>query len=117
MNFILFILIVTAEIIMKLKMSSMASMRTVPENPVKEGHTFIGWLPAIETTVITEDTTFVAQWKKNVYKVTFDLNGGVYNGDIDLIQYVEYGGRPDYPENPEKEGYVFKFGIMILTIR
>lgn len=82
---------------------------TVPENPVKEGHTFIGWLPAIETTVITEDTTFVAQWKKNVYKVTFDLNGGVYNGDIDLIQYVEYGGRPDYPENPEKEGYVFKF--------
>lgn len=82
---------------------------TVPENPVKEGHTFIGWSPSIETTVITEDITFTAQWKKNVYKVTFDLNGGVYNGDIDLIQYVEYGNYADYPENPEKEGYVFKF--------
>ena len=37
---------------------------TKPANPSKDGYDFIGWSPDIDSTVITEDTTFTAQWKE-----------------------------------------------------
>ena len=42
---------------------------TVPDNPEKVGYYFDGWSPSIETTKITQDTTFTAQW---IEKPAFD---------------------------------------------
>lgn len=81
----------------------------VPANPTKEGYTFKGWSPRIETTVIIgHNVVFTALWEINTYTVTFDLNGGNYDGDIALVQSVEYLGFAQLPENPTKEGYTFK---------
>lgn len=41
---------------------------TVPENPVRTGYTFAGWMPTLDA--ITEDTAYTAQWTKNSYTIT-----------------------------------------------
>ena len=42
----------------------------------RTGYTFLGWDRDVATTVPAEDVTYVAQWKANTYKVSFDANGG-----------------------------------------
>ena len=41
----------------------------VPDDPTREGYTFIGWEPAIPDAMPAEDLTFVAQWQINTYTV------------------------------------------------
>ena len=73
-----------------------------PEDPTKKGYTFKEWNPKPDK-MPANDTTVVAQWMINSYKLTFDFN----NGSSTAISIVEYNSTITYPENPTKEGYTF----------
>lgn len=54
-----------------------------PEEPTREGHTFVGWFadvaattPYAFTTMPTGNVTVYANWTKNTYNITLDSNGG-----------------------------------------
>lgn len=71
------------------------------EDPVKEGHTFIGWyLDGEEITfphIFNKSSKVVAKFKINVYKYEFKVgNKVVKKGE------AEYGSTIEYPENPTK---------------
>ena len=46
----------------------------------KEGHTFVGWSPEVDTTVPASNVTYTAQWEINKYTVRFDPQGGTFEG-------------------------------------
>ncbi len=53
----------------------------VPPTPKRSGFTFVGWFcdgAPVNTSAFAyrEDKTFVAEWKENIYNVTFESNGG-----------------------------------------
>ena len=80
-----------------------------PQDPVKEGHTFLGWYyQGQEWSFIgysvTEDITLEAKWQINQYTITFDTDGGT---EIPSITQ-DYGKKVSI-ENPvkETEKYVF----------
>lgn len=68
-----------------------------------QGYKFVGWLPSITETIITEETTFVAQWEELYWTVTFDTAGGSY---IEPVQ-VRDNTFATAPENPTRYGYEF----------
>ena len=77
-----------------------------PPIPKRAGYTFLGWhcdgaLVNTNAYAYREDKTFVAEWKENVYNVTFESNGG---------SSVE-GGEYLYSEMsqliPVRDGYTF----------
>ena len=55
-----------------------------PDNPTREGYTFIGWYGGkygdekwvFIGYVVSEDITLTAKWIENIYTITFDSNGG-----------------------------------------
>ncbi len=73
------------------------------EDPVREGYTFLGWAPALPEVFPEEDVTLVAQWKANLYNITFDLD----NGTVPTASLVAYGEMPDAPTGFSKPGYDF----------
>ena len=79
---------------------------TRPEDPTKEGFTFLGWYNGEEVfdfeTPITEDITLTAHWTVGQYTVTFNTDGG---NEIEPIM-AAYGTEIELPE-PTKEGYRF----------
>lgn len=80
---------------------------TKPADPVKEGHSFLGWYWNDKEfnfeTPVSDDLTLVAMWQKNTYTVTFNANGGT---DV-APQEVEYLGTAKEPAAPAREGYAF----------
>ena len=46
-----------------------------PENPVKEGHRFVKWTPAVPATMPAENITIVALFETNVYDVIYVVDG------------------------------------------
>ncbi len=78
-----------------------------PEDPVKEGFTFVQWTldgePYDFDTPVTSDIDLVAQWQQITYTVTFDSNGG---SSVDS-QTVAYGGKATMPPAPTRSGYTF----------
>jgi uncharacterized repeat protein (TIGR02543 family) len=74
-----------------------------PPDPVKEGCTFAGWLPAIPAAMPAEDTICIAQWTVNKYTVSFDSTGGSPVADITQ----DFGSAITSPADPVKEGYTF----------
>jgi uncharacterized repeat protein (TIGR02543 family) len=68
--------------------------------PEKAGFTFT-WSPALDTTTITADTTFEAQWTANTYTITFKI------GDTTTTINKEYGSTitADDIEDLSKTGY------------
>ena len=71
-----------------------------PENPTRDGYTFIGWDKTFDN--VTSDLTVTAQYKAQ-YTVTFlDWNGIQLN-----TQAVEEGQSAAAPENPTRDGYTF----------
>ena len=49
----------------------------VAPDVVREGYTFAGWQPEVDTTVPASNVTYIAQWRINQYEVAFDGNDGV----------------------------------------
>jgi len=85
----------------------------VPQIPVKEGSTFIGWYTnEILTQVfnpyaaILQDTTLYAKWNVDFpeYIVTFFSDGGTY---VTPQLVVEYGSINE-PGDPTRDGYTFE---------
>lgn len=68
----------------------------------KTGHTFNGWVPTVPATVPANNETFVAQWTRNSYTITFNANGG--NGGTSSS--VLYGDLPSAP-TVTRTGYTF----------
>ena len=88
----------------------------VPENPTREGYTFIGWLSSETSEIMSaleignnfaySDVTYTAQYEKSViyHTVTF-LD---WNGDELLKEQVEDGKDAKGPETePTRDGYEF----------
>ena len=77
--------------------------------PSREGYVFAGWSPKVANKV-TANATYVAQWKKDHFTVTFK------DGDNTQTVKVENGKAIDtdaltgesMPKNPTKTGYTFK---------
>ena len=76
---------------------------TAPDNPTREGYTFIGWDRDIPVTMPAENITVTAQWEINRYTITFDTAGG---SDIAPITQ-DYGTNITSPADPTREGYTF----------
>ena len=76
---------------------------TAPDNPTREGYTFIGWDRDIPEIMPAENITVTAQWEINLYTITFDTNGG---SEIAPITQ-DYGTNITVPADPTREGYTF----------
>ena len=76
---------------------------TPPENPTKEGYTFISWDKEIPATMPAENVTIKAQWQINQYTITFANTGDTVINPITQ----DYGTAVTAPENPTKIGYTF----------
>ena len=79
---------------------------TAPADPVKEGHTFMGWDPSYVdgAKVPANDVTYTAVWKSNQYTITFDTDGG---SEVAAITQ-DYATAVTAPADPTKTGYTFK---------
>lgn len=72
-----------------------------PQNPTREGYTFVGWDK--DFTGITGDLTVNAVYQINRYSVTFlDWDGTTLD-----TQEVEYLSGATAPQDPIREGYFF----------
>ena len=84
----------------------------LPNNPEKEGYVFLQWVdeedkPITNNIEVTKDMKLIAKWAEttqDVIKVSFDTDGGSEIGDVFVIK----GETLKLPNNPIKEGYVFK---------
>ena len=80
---------------------------TQPDNPTKEGHTFIGWYSGESEwdfeTPVTADLTLTAKWQINRYTITFDTAGG---SEVPSITQ-DYGTAITPPAAPTRTGYTF----------
>ena len=76
---------------------------TVPDDPVREGFTFNGWVPSVPDVMPDEDLTIVAQWTADLHTITFDTDGGSTIG----IKTFRYGDAVEMPSDPVKTGYTF----------
>ena len=89
---------------------SHGSSSTLPASPTKEGYTFKGWsltdggeiVNNIDSTAVTQNTTYYAVFEINSYNVTFMSDGSVYK-----TQIINHGSFATLPVNPTKEGCVF----------
>ena len=59
--------------------------------PTRSGYTFKGWSP-VAAEKVTADATYVAQWERNTYTVSFNCNGGEACAPI-TVTYGEAYGR------------------------
>ena len=74
-----------------------------PEKPTKTGYAFVGWDPALPTTMPAENMTVKAIWNIQKYTITFDTDDGTTVTPINQ----DYGSTVTAPENPTKTGYTF----------
>ena len=78
-----------------------------PDNPTKEGYTFIGWYNGESEwdfeTPVTENLPLTAKWQLNRYTITFKPE----NGGEDIVITQDYGTAITAPANPTKTGYTF----------
>ena len=87
-----------------------AAYGTLPE-PARTGYTFAGWRDASGATVTADtifstadDVTLTAQWTANVYRVTFNANGGRVDYSTTFIAYGSAFGKLPAPT---RDGYTF----------
>ena len=84
---------------------------TAPERPTvnRVGHHVKEWYYDQEYTQqfdfeqpLTEDVTLYGEWSRNIYTVTFMVDGEVYD-----VQQVEHGYKASAVANPTKDNYIF----------
>jgi len=76
-------------------------------NPSKSGYTFINWEEGYCIDISDAiDVTRTAIWSINTYNVTYQLDGGINNGNNPLIYTVADSNIT--LQNPSKNGYTFK---------
>jgi|GEM_PF-526606 len=83
---------------------------TMPSNPTVDNYTFGGWYlddgawtqPFTADTVITANTTVYAKFTRNIYTVTFKVNGADYK-----TATTDNNGKIVMPSNPEVDNYTF----------
>lgn len=83
-----------------------------PENPVKVGFTFAGWILGEENgqtiplpeTMPAKDLKAYASWKINEVKINYEVDGEIYSSKT-----ATYGSdiALTVPADPKKEGYTF----------
>ncbi len=82
------------------------------------GMTFNGWNTATDGTgtayavgatinPLNENLTLYAQWKGETYNITYNLNGGAWNGTAGAATYEFGTGIPTLATNVEKSGFRF----------
>lgn len=78
-----------------------------PDNPTKEGHTFISWYNGESEwdfeTPVTTGLILTAKWQLNRYTITFDTAGG---SEVPSITQ-DYGTAITPPAAPTRTGYTF----------
>ncbi|WP_417410591.1 InlB B-repeat-containing protein [Hominenteromicrobium sp.] len=85
--------------------------------PTKEGYTFAGWTYSEDDsktykkgdsfTMPAKDVTLKAKWEANIYKVTYDLDGGEWTETTNEFPY-EYKATVEVVKTvPTREGYKF----------
>ena len=74
---------------------------TLPDTPVKEGHTFSGWSETPET-MPAEDIVIEGSFSVNSYTITYKVDGKVYATDS-----IAYGSEIVLRDEPVKEGHTF----------
>ena len=78
-----------------------------PDNPTKEGHTFIGWYNGESewnfVDAVATGLTLTAKWQLNRYTITFDTAGGSEVAPITQ----DYGTTITPPAAPTRTGYTF----------
>jgi len=76
-----------------------------PEDPVKTGFDFMGWMPAVPSTMPADDVTCVALWKISTCtpEIIFNSDGGSYIPTIT----GNFGDPIFPPATPTKRGYTF----------
>ena len=85
----------------------------VKADPTKEGYTFAGWTSAeVEVvndkfTMPAKNVTLTAKWVANIYKVTYDLDGGEWENDTTYTYPKKYNEEVEVKADPTKEGYTF----------
>ena len=57
----------------------------------RTGYTFLGWSPAVPSTVPAANATYTAQWTANGYSVVYDPNGGSGTMDATAMTYDAEG--------------------------
>ena len=77
------------------------SAATAPDDPTREGYTFIGW--DNDFSKITEEMTITAQYQINRYQVRFMD----YDGTELQMDSVEYQSAAIAPYDPYRQGYTF----------
>ena len=88
---------------------------TMPAAPTKVGYTFKGWsdgtntYSAGETTTVSADTTFTAQWEAVKYSIIYNANGGTFDsGESTLIENKVYAEAYYITsDKPTRSGYTF----------
>ena len=90
-----------------------ATVEVVKTVPTREGYKFSGWRSedvAIENDAFTmpaKDVTLKAKWEANIYKVTYDLDGGEWTEATNEFPY-EYKATVEVVKTvPTREGYKF----------
>ena len=85
----------------------------VKADPTKEGYTFVSWTSEeVEVvdgkfTMPAKNVTLTAKWEANIYKVTYDLNGGEWTEATNEFPY-EYKATVEVIKTvPTREGYKF----------
>ena len=74
----------------------------IPEDPTKEGYSFVGWDADVPATMPDEDLVFTAEFEINSYTVTWNLDGLITDEET-----YNYGDVIKVPDVPSKTGYTF----------
>jgi len=78
---------------------------TAPDNPTKEGYSFIGWDISIPSHMPSNNLTIKALWEMDTYQITYVLNGGI-NDSNNPSEFTIFTESFIYSD-PTKEGHTF----------
>ena len=74
-----------------------------PAVPVRTGHLFAGWMPALPDSIPPHDAHYVAMWQRCDYTLQFDTDGGSALSPL----RSPYGAALVPPSPPQREGFNF----------